>query len=329
MLSVLVVPIARLRGARAVNWLQDVFPEVAERLDFGGRAGRLGFGLLRGLRNGSLRAAHANVVLGGRMADCLAALGIARERICVIPNWADGRSIAPVAPAANALRREWGLGDRFVVGYSGNLGRAHDIDTILEAIEIVGRSPQASRIVWLFIGGGNQLEALRGKVGRGKVGRELSASVRFEAYQPRELLAESLSAADVHLVSLRPELEGLVVPSKFYGIAAAGRPTIFIGDTDGEIARTIARIGGGISVAQGDGAGLADAVLKLAADPGRCAEMGAAARGAFEVEFDKPIAIARWEALIGSIARDGTVSGEPQPEGRAAAEAASSSRNAR
>ena len=70
-------------------------------------------------------------------------------------------------------------------------------------------------------------------------------SVRFKGYQPSALLAQSLSASDVHLVSLRPELEGLIVPSKFYGICAAGRPSIFVGDKDGEIARLISRHGCG------------------------------------------------------------------------------------
>jgi hypothetical protein len=102
------------------------------------------------------------------------------------------------------------------LGYSGNLGRAHDIDTILEAIALIDRAQTACstaaspRIAWLFIGGGNRLDALR----RG-VGAIRSTFIRFEPYQPRERLAESLSAFDAHLVSLRPELEGLIVPSKF------------------------------------------------------------------------------------------------------------------
>ena len=90
--------------------------------------------------------------------------------------------------------------------------------------------------MWLFIGGGALYQDLQAQVERRRL-----TSVHFRPYQPSERLAESLSVADVHLVSLRPELEGLIVPSKFYGIAAAGRPTIFVGDKDGEIAQLIAR----------------------------------------------------------------------------------------
>jgi glycosyltransferase involved in cell wall biosynthesis len=304
MLSVLAVPIARLRRARALNWLQDLFPEVAERLDVGGCISRLGFAALRRLRNASLREAAGNIVLGQRMADRLVSLGVARARIAIIPNWADGTVIRPIERAANPLRATWGLGGHFVVGYSGNLGRAHDIDTILEAVDILARGPPAAPpIAWLFVGGGNQLQALRGRLSA-----EARACVHFVPYQPREMLAQSLSAADVHLVLLRPELEGLIVPSKFYGIAAAGRPTIFVGDRNGEIPHILARTGCGISIQQGQAKALADTVAALASNPSRCAELGTAARRAFEAEFDKPIAIARWQAALVRVAEGGSIS---------------------
>jgi glycosyltransferase involved in cell wall biosynthesis len=190
------------------------------------------------------------------------------------------------------------------------LGRAHDIDTILEAMMLVERAGSAQTrpptLSWLFVGGGALFERLRAEVGR----RGL-ATVYFKPYQPAELLAQSLSAADVHLVSLRPELESLIVPSKFYGICAAGRPSVFIGDRDGEVARLIARYDCGRTVAVGDGAGLARAVLDLAADPTLTRRMGERARQALEQEFDRPIAHARWRAILldGFVASGGQASG--------------------
>ena len=74
------------------------------------------------------------------------------------------------------------------------------------------------------------------------------ANVVFRGYQPREQLAATLSAADVHLVSLNPKLEGLIVPSKIYAIAAAGRPAIFLGHPQGEIAKIIQETGCGFTV---------------------------------------------------------------------------------
>ena len=295
MLSVVAGPLCRRRGARLVNWLQDIFPEAAQALGIGGRAARAPLRLLRRLRGRSLRTAHMNVVLGRRMAERVCALGVPVERVRIIPNWADGAGIAPVEPAANALRREWQLSDAFVVGYSGNLGRAHEIDTLLEAMTLLEKaSPsQHRRVLWLFIGSGALFEVLQTEVARSRL-----TSARFKPYQPKARLAESLSAADVHLVSLRPALEGLIVPSKFYGIAAAGRPAIFVGDEKGEIARLIAQHACGRTVDMGDGTALAETILELAANPELCRSMGQRARQAFEAEFDKPIALARWEQLL-------------------------------
>jgi glycosyltransferase involved in cell wall biosynthesis len=307
MLSVVVAPLCWLRRAKLINWLQDVFPETAAILRLGGVRVRAIYALLRLLRNRSLRAAVANVVPGERVAEHLKREGIRPALIRTIPNWADGSVIEAIDLRANRLRAEWGLSSNFVVGYSGNLGRAHDIATLLEAIAILERQssepsrpqPAEDRAVrWLFIGGGALLARLQEEVAR----RALT-SVLFKPIQPRERLSESLSTADVHLVSLRPELEGLIVPSKFYGIAAAGRPTIFVGDTDGEIARLISRHQCGCAVAMGDGRGLAQAIRGFAADPEHTRAMGVRARQAFAREFDKPIAVAKWRGLFDELAK--------------------------
>ncbi len=296
MLAVLTTPIAHLRGARTVSWMQDLFPEVAEASGmFAGRASWLA-ALLRGLRARSLRKADRTVAIGAVMVEKLVALGVPRGRIATIPNWADGGGVRPLEHSMNPLRLEWGLGDQFVVAYSGNLGRVHDVETILAGISKVAEARPAREVIWLFIGGGAGSAPLKARIPS-----NLRDTVRFLPYQPRERLAESLSAADLHLVSLRPEFEGLIVPSKFYGIAAAGRPTLFIGDGEGEIAAVLRSAECGLTVAQGDGDGLAKAVLGLAADPARCAAMGARARALFEREYDKPVAVEKWRSLLASL----------------------------
>jgi colanic acid biosynthesis glycosyl transferase WcaI len=300
MLSVIAAPIARLRGARYVNWLQDLFPEVAEELGVGGALARAVYRPLRWLRDRSLRNAEVNVVVGERMARALVGRGINSSRIRTIPNWADGDLIRPVDRSTNALRRQWRLGEAFTVGYAGNLGRAHEIETMLAAIAgtqteqaATERTVSSQAIRWVFIGGGAQFGALQAAVVRRRLG-----NVVFQGYQPRERLAESLSVSDVHLISLRPELEGFIVPSKFYGITAAGRPTIFIGDPDGEIPRLLKKYECGFAVAQGDAAGLVQVVMKLAGDPSLLHKMGENARRAFDNEFNKSSAVARWDKLL-------------------------------
>lgn len=298
LLSLVAHPVARLKGARVVNWLQDIYPEVAQAL--GVARGPLGLvaRLLKPLRDASLRRADANVVLGRRMAARVHSAAPRHRAIVDIPNWADGAIIKPVPHAANALRTSWGLADAFVVAYSGNLGRAHETATLLTAMDAVERMPAPSqRIVWLFIGGGAQFEALKTEAAR----RGLR-NILFQPYQPRERLAESLSVADVHLISLQPALEGLIVPSKLYGILAAGRAALFIGDAEGEVARVLAEHACGATVGIGEGQALAQRLAAWSEEPSQVAAMGGNARAAFEAHYDKAFALTRWQALIDSFA---------------------------
>jgi glycosyltransferase involved in cell wall biosynthesis len=134
------------------------------------------------------------------------------------------------------------------------------------------------------------------------VSRRGLANVILKPYQKREALARSLGVADIHLVSLLPALDGLVVPSKFYGIAAAGRPSIFIGDPAGDIPSILSRYGIGLAVRTGHVEELVAAIRKFRTDPKTRLAMGMRARHVFEAHFDKPIATQKWEALLSQIA---------------------------
>jgi glycosyltransferase involved in cell wall biosynthesis len=293
LISVLAALVCGLRGAGLVNWLQDLFPEVAEAAGARFARGALGK-LLAWLRDRSLLRADCNVVLGERMAARLLARGIPRERTAIVANWADGSNIQPVESSANAVRRDWGLAGAFVVAYSGNMGRVHEFDTILDAAR---RLKHEAGIRFLFIGGGRW----RGWLEETARQEGLDA-ILFKPYQPREALASSLGVADVHLVSLLPAMEGLVVPSKFYGIVAAGRPTVFVGDPEGEIPQVLSKHDIGIAVQLGRTDDFVAALLALRENAERRRAMGARARAVFEAEYDKPIAMAKWEAVLRQVA---------------------------
>lgn len=286
--------VAQIRGAWLVNWLQDIFPEVAAELGVRAARGPIGR-LLRWLRTRSLRGAAANVVLGRLMHARVAGLGVDPARILAIPNWADGRQLQGVGAASTALRENWGLGDKFVVGYSGNFGRVHEFGTLIGAARALAASPE---FAFLLIGDGAQLPLLQ----RAVTDHGLTNLV-FKPYQPRDSLGQSLGAADVHIVTLRPELEGVVVPSKFYGIAAVGRPTIFIGDPEGEIGSIVREARCGLCVEQGDSPALAAAITTLRENPALRDEMGRNARRLLEERFDMPLAVATWRSLLDSLAR--------------------------
>jgi len=293
LLSSAVVSVVRRRGAFLVNWLQDLYPEIAIASRIPWMKGYVAH-LLLYLRDRSLKAASANVVVGRQMAERLAARSIARETIHFIPNFASDSQISPIAAADNPLRRDWGLADKFVIGYSGNLGRVHEFETVLNAALRLKDEP---RIVFLCIGGGQMFEELRRAVEQ----KGLQKQFVFHPYLERPLLSYSLSAADVHWMSLRPEFEGLVVPSKVYGIAAAGRPIIAIGAKDGEIAALIRKYRCGFVIEPGDVAALTARLVALMASPPSCAAMGTNARAMLTSQFTQTHAIDRWERLLATI----------------------------
>jgi glycosyltransferase involved in cell wall biosynthesis len=122
---------------------------------------------------------------------------------------------------------------------------------------------------------------------------------RFLPLQPREALADTMAAADLHWLSLLPSLEGLIVPSKLYGILAAGRPVLFIGDPDGEVARIIGPPGAGFSVPIGQGAALAQSIARLKSDRPLRAKMAENAHRLYREKYTGQMALDRWMELLG------------------------------
>jgi colanic acid biosynthesis glycosyl transferase WcaI len=305
MLGALAMYAAKRRQSHLVNWLQDLYPEVAIRLGVPLINGALGQALGR-LRDASLRSATANVVIGERMAAKLRALGMPVNRIHVIPNWCDDENIRPHPEADNPLRRAWGLEDKFVVGYSGNLGRAHEFETILGAARKLWDEPG---IVFLIIGGGHFVEGFSRRVNE----LHLDQNFRFLPYQDQATLNYSLGVPNLHWISLKPELEGLIVPSKFYSIAAVGRPMVVIAASDGELATLVTRHNCGYAIAPGDSAALADLLRRLAKDPSALPAMGEAARTMVDAHFSRRLALGEWQKLLGEITEPDTHAPGPGP----------------
>ncbi|MGA0849531.1 MAG: glycosyltransferase family 4 protein, partial [Chthoniobacterales bacterium] len=253
-LQVAAVTIASRKGVKKVHWAQDVYPELAEELGVIPRGGLLAR-VLRVVSTWALRMQDEVVVVGRCMRERLIERGVDAGKIEVIPNWS---SVKPVgAEQVTVMRRRLGWEGKFVVLYSGNIGLAHDFETLVDAARLLG----GAGVELVFAGEGPRLEELR----RDTAGLD---HVRFLPPQPKEELSAFLAAADLHLVSVRAGLEGLVVPSKAYGILAAGRPLLYVGGPDAEVARVIAESGCGTVVPNGDPTGLAEAI-KRAASRGR------------------------------------------------------------
>ncbi len=284
----------RLKGARLVNWVQDIYPETAIRLGFGSPGNPL-FGVLARLRDRCWRASAINVAIGARMAEYIENRTAGAATIRIIPNWADEKALAPLAHEDNPLRSKWGYAhEDCVIGYSGNLGRAHDSETMLGAIAQLAYDA-ASPTRFLFVGGGAQRKGLEERL-------KAYDRVSFCDYQPRERLRESLSVPDIHWLSLAPQLEGLIVPSKFYGAAAVGRPIIFIGDQDGEVARLIAQGECGRTFAPGASGALTQYLRELSEDRNLRELLGQKARAFAEEICARDSRLAEWTALLCDLA---------------------------
>jgi len=287
LISVAAARAAAWRGATLVNWLQDLFPEVATVLAPKAMPGWLQKRLL-GIRDHSLRVAATNVVLSEGMRARLTARGI--ERSEVIPNWANTVEVTPRTTEQSQTRLRVGLGSCFVIGYSGNLGRAHEFDTLLGAARLLQGDPD---IAFLITGGGAKAEGLQA---------ENLTNMVFQDYQPSERLGDSLAAADVHFVSLLPGLEGLIVPSKIYGILAAARPAVFVGDPEGDVARLIRESRCGIAVQVGQSARLASELRMLRDDRQRLEDMGRRARQLALSRYTSEHAVSRWLTMLRAVA---------------------------
>ncbi len=284
-----------LRGTRLIYWVMDLYPDVP-----------ILYGMMRPtsptarvlerLNRGLLRRADRSVVLGRCMRDRVIAKGIADERLVTIPVWADRHEIVPAATRSPELREQWGISGRKVVMYSGNFGLMHEAQTILEAARRLAMRPD---IIFLLVGSGQRLEEAK----RFAAEHGLS-NLLFKPYQPRERLNDLLTLPEVHLASMIEGAEGLIVPSKLFGILAAGRPVVFVGPASSEIARIIDEEEAGAVTPVGDPEGLAAVISRLVDDPAEADQLGANGRRALEERYDRAIACRRFLQVIESVRQE-------------------------
>ena len=214
----------------------------------------------------SWRRAKAVIVLSPTMKQRIVAkCPEITDKIEVIHNWADPNWIVPIPKQNNWFAQEYNLVDKFTVLYSGNMGRCHDMDTIMEAARIL----KNDRIEFVFIGNGAKRQACIDRANH--LGLQ---NCQFLPYQNKENLPYSLTACDLSLVSVSPGMEGLVVPSKLYAALAAGRPIAVICEKYSYLRQMVADANCGAAFKNGDGAGMAAFIRRLAADTQLTNRMG-------------------------------------------------------
>ncbi|HKT35323.1 MAG TPA: glycosyltransferase family 4 protein [Nitrospira sp.] len=293
LLSVLAAMAKPLLRCQTACWLQDVFPQIAVQ------CGLLRKGLVSSvisrIARWSLESLDRVVVVGRCMEQRLLEEGFSGRNLLTISNWADGTQLLPLDRQANPFVSTHGLQQRFVLMYSGNLGIVHEVQTIEDVLRCTN---VLTHFTMCVIGDG----AHRSRLER-VVRDEHWSHVLFLPYQPEETLRLSLTAAHVHLVTLKPDMSGLSVPSKIYGILAAGRPVIFIGPEDSEAASIVREAQCGIVIRAGDHQAVVKALIAYRDDPTLIQDHGRRARAFFDAHCSRPLGTERFVQLIRSLGK--------------------------
>jgi len=277
----------KLKSVPFIYNVQDVYPDVPIR------AGQLrnpyAISALRSMENFMYRkAAHISVITPA-MRDNLLSKGVADEKMSIIPNFVDTEFIRPL-PKFNNFAQANGLADKFVVTHAGSIGYVYDLDTMLDAAQLLSAEKD---ILFLIVGHGVAKAALEMKAHEMKL-----ANVRFMPFQPREDLPSLRASSDVQVSLYKNGAANESFPSKVYEIMASGRPLLASADSDSSVANVVKTAGCGLCVQPGDAEGLAQAILKLYRDSCLRETMGQRGRQYAEENYSKHVAVARYNELL-------------------------------
>ena len=282
----------RLRGARCILCIHDVYPEA---MVYAGvlKRGRFIEHLLGWMTKRLYQRVDRIVVLGRDMARLVRAKTRNKDKVVVITNWADTDTVTPEPRGDNVLLTQLGLKDKFVVGYAGNIGPLQDIENLLQVALSLRNE---SEVHFLFIGTGKKAPWLARAVKDSAM-----SNVTLLGQKPRSERNNFLNACDVALISLVPGMAGVGVPSRMYNILAAGKSIIAVTDADSETAMVVQEEKVGWVVPPGQPGALSERIREAKASPDCLAEMGRRGRVVAETKYSRESILGRYTALIASL----------------------------
>jgi len=269
--------------------IHDVYPDIAIKLGFfksGGVISRL----WNTLNKFTFRKANYIVVLGRCMKEVIRRKGISEEKIGIIHVWSDDKLIQGELKVNNPFRKIWGLENKFVVSYSGNMGRFHDMETIMEGTKVL---KNRTDIVFIFVGEGQKKRWMQEIAKKWEL-----TNCRFHSYVAKKELGYMLTCADAGLVSLSRGIEGLSVPSKLYGLMSAEVPVIAIMSKRSESAMVIQENNCGFVVEPGDVDGFVKSIFSLYNNRELCISLGRNGRRAIDQNYNLKDAAEKYFSLI-------------------------------
>lgn len=264
-----------IRGVPFVYSVQDIYPDIARELNVL-RSGVL-YRALDRIASFLYRQAAVVVTLSAAMGETLLKKRVRKERCRIIPNWADTEALIPL-PKDRSLAAEFGLDDTFVVLYSGNVGLSQALDVVVAAAGLLTHLP----ITFAIVGEGNALQGLNTAVQSMAL-----RNVQFYPSQPRHRLAELLACADVGLVTMKRGVGATLVPSKLYGLMAAGRAVVASVDADTEVARVLGAHDCGFVCAPEDAQALATTIKNAYEAREQLSAMGRRGRAAAQAHYSR------------------------------------------
>jgi glycosyltransferase involved in cell wall biosynthesis len=282
-----------LKGQSYGIWSMDLHPDGEKALGMIPKRSIL-TSALDGLNNAAHRKADFVVALGRHMAERIEAKGVESESLKILPMWTKGMHEVP--DEENPYRGQFGLQDRFVVLYAGNAGLFHQFEEICDCMR---RFKNHEDVYFLFVGDGPRRGEIEAYARQHRI-----ENFEYRDYVPREDLKYVLSLADVHLLSLRPKISGIAVPSKLYDSMMSARPVVMVGPRSSETAQTIEEGEFGFVVDPSEkeqGAvsdGLVEALETLYNDPNLRAEMGEAGASLYSQEYDRDVVCQQWSRLL-------------------------------
>ena len=297
---------ARFKRSRSILHVQDLQPDAAVNLGML-KAGAL-TRLLYAIERHTYAVADYVSSISHGMLEAIRRKGVSREKLVLFRNWAHNGAIRPL-PRMTAYRSQWGLEDKFVVLYAGNLGVKQGLEMLLDAAERLAAHPD---IAFVIVGDGGEKENLvQQAAARGL------ARMMFQPLQPFERLAELLATADVSVIPQKEGVRDIVLPSKLGNILASGRPVVVAAHGDSDLAHMMRSSAAGCCVEPGDSAAMAEALLALRGSP---AERERLARNGLELmrsTLSEKAVLGQFAGFLEELARGGGVVAAPPSAAKA------------